>query len=216
LRYVFRSITLRYGFRSHGGIAMTPPRTQPRIAPLAPPYPPAIDAALGAMMPRNSPVEPLRLFRTFVHHPRMAEAMTALGRFVLGRELALDLHDRELVIDRVCARCACEYEWGVHVASFGVRAGLTPEQLDATATGGADSPVWTERDALLVRLVDELHDTATVSDALWSELARRWSAPQLLELLLVAGWYHAIAYLANGARVEPEEWAARFPAPPVA
>jgi hypothetical protein len=24
-------------------------------------------------------------------------------------------------------------------------------------------------------------------------------------------WYHAIAYLANGARVELEPWAARFP-----
>ena len=32
-----------------------------------------------------------------------------------------------------------------------------------------------------------------------------------LALLLVAGWYHAISYLANGARVEREDWAATFP-----
>jgi 4-carboxymuconolactone decarboxylase len=185
--------------------------SQPRIAPLEPPYPPAIDAGLRAMMPRNAPVDPLRLFRTFVHAPAMADAMTALGRFVLGREFALDLHDRELVIHRVCARCRCEYEWGVHAASFGARAGLSAEQLDATVTAGADAPAWGARDALLVRLVDELHDTATVSDALWQELERTWSTEQLLELLLLAGWYHAIAYLANGARVELEPWAARFP-----
>jgi 4-carboxymuconolactone decarboxylase len=190
---------------------MPPSTSQPRIRPLEPPYPPGVEAALRAMMPRNAPVEPLRLFRTFVHAPVMADAMTALGRFVLGRELALDLHDRGLVVHRVCARCRCEYEWGVHAASFAPRAGLSAEQLDATVTAGAGAPAWNARDALLVRLVDELHDTATVADALWQELEATWSTEQLLELLLLAGWYHAISYLANGARVELEPWAARFP-----
>lgn len=190
---------------------MLPSSSQPRIRPLEPPYAPAIEAELRAMMPRSAPVEPLRLFRTFVRAPAMADAMTALGRFVLGRELGLDLHDRELVIHRVCARCRCEYEWGVHAAFFGPRAGLIDAQLDATVTDGPDAPTWSGRDALLVRLVDELHDTASVSDALWEQLAATWSDEQLLELLLLAGWYHAIAYLANGARVELEPWAARFP-----
>ena len=190
---------------------MTPPGLQARIAPLDPPYSPEIDASLRAMMPRNSPIPPLRLFRTLVQDPRLAEAMTALGRFLLGRDCALDMHDRELVIDRVCARCGCEYEWGVHVASYGARAGFSAAQLEATAAAGADSPVWNEREALLVRLVDELHDTARVSDGLWAQLASHWTTPQLLELLLLAGWYHAIAFVGNGARVELEEWAARFP-----
>jgi alkylhydroperoxidase family enzyme len=185
----------------------------PRIPPLEPPHPPDLDARLRAMMPRNSPVPPLALFRMLARHPPLADAMTALGRFVLGRALALDLHDRELVIHRVCARCGCEYEWAVHAASFGARAGLSPEQLAATVAAGADAPVWSPREALLVRLVDELHDTARVSDALWDALARHWSPEQLLELLLIAGWYHAIAYLANGARVPREDWAPRFPAP---
>jgi len=190
---------------------MLPPTSQPRIRPLEPPYDPAVEAGLQAMMPRSAPVEPLRLFRTFVRAPAMADAMTALGRFVLGRELALDLHDRELVIHRVCARCRCEYEWGVHAVFFGPRAGLSAAQLDATVSDGPDAGTWSDRDALLVRLVDELHDTASVSDALWAQLAATWSDEQLLELLLLAGWYHAIAYLANGACVELEPWAARFP-----
>src|SRR4030095_16986960 len=101
--------------------------------------------------------------------------------------------------------------WRVRAASLGAVSGFSAEQLDATVTAGADAPAWGARDALLVRLVDELHDTATVSDALWQELERTWSTEQLLELLLLAGWYHAIAYLANGARVELEPWAARFP-----
>src|SRR5262249_23955757 len=119
-----------YDFRSpRRNPRMAPSTAQPRIHPLEPPYAPAVEAGLQAMMPRSALVEPLRLFRTFVRAPAMADAMTALGRFVLGREFALDLHDREPVIHRVCARCRCEYEWGVHAAFFGPRAGLSATQL---------------------------------------------------------------------------------------
>jgi len=190
---------------------MTTSRDEPRIPPVSPPYEPQVEAALRAMMPRQSPVDPLRLFRTFVRHPRLSDAMHSLGRFVLGRELSVGVRARELLIDRVCARCGCEYEWGVHVASYAARAGLSPEQVEATVTGGADDPVWSSDDRLLVRLVDELHDSAHVSDSLWEDLARRWDPEQLLELLLIVGWYHAIAFIGNGVRVEREEWAARFP-----
>jgi alkylhydroperoxidase family enzyme len=178
--------------------------TAPRIDPVDPPYEPPVAAALAAMMPANSAIEPLKLFRLFARHVPMANAMQ-------GRALAA--RDREIVIHRVCARCGCEYEWGVHAAAFGARVGLDQAQIAATVRGGAEDPAWSPRDRLLIRLVDELHDGATLSDALWSELGAHWSVPEILELLLVAGWYHAISYLANGARVEPEEWAARFPAP---
>ena len=183
-----------------------------RIPPLDPPYAPEVHASLHAMMPAESAIEPLKLFRTFARNLPMSNAMQALGSYVLGRGgRALKSRDREIVIDRVCARCGCEYEWGVHAVAFGARVGLTDEQITATARGGADDPAWSERDRLLIRLVDELHDTATVSDALWAALAREWTEPQLLELLLVAGWYHAISYLANAARVPREDWAPRFP-----
>ena len=187
------------------------PSTAPRIAPATPPYSPDVDEALRAMMPRSGGIEPLRLFRTLVRNLPLATGMRALGSHLLGRGRALDTRDREIVIARTCARCACEYEWGVHVVAFGPRAGLTPEEIDATATGAA---VWTPRDGILVRLVDELHDTGTVSDELWNGLAAHWSDAQLVELLLLVGWYHAISYVANGARVEAEPWAARFPAAP--
>jgi alkylhydroperoxidase family enzyme len=34
---------------------------------------------------------------------------------------------------------------------------------------------------------------------------------QILELIVTAGWYHVIGYVCNGARIELEEWAPRFP-----
>src|SRR5262245_21711023 len=120
----------------------------PRIAPVTPPYDPEVDAVLRAMMPRNTPIEPLKAFRTFARHVPLANAMLALGRFVLGRELSIGMRARELLIDRVCARCGCEYEWGVHATFFGARAGLSAPQLRATRCGSADDAAWTASDAL--------------------------------------------------------------------
>jgi hypothetical protein len=182
----------------------------PRIAPVEPPYPPELDAMLRKWMPPGSPVEPLRLFRTLGVHPELAARMRPLGAGLLGHGL-VPARDREIVIHRTCARAGAEYEWGVHALAYGGPVGLTPAQLHASARGGADDPAWSDGDRLLIRLADELHDGATVSPALWAELAARWTGPQLLELLIIAGWYRLLAYVINGAAVEREPWAPRFP-----
>src|SRR5947209_6610279 len=59
--------------------------------------------------------------------------------------------------------------------------------------------------------VDELHETATLSDATWEQLVASWSIAQILELIIIVGWYHLISFVANAAHVEHEPWAARFP-----
>ena len=137
--------------------------------------------------------------------------MRPLASGLLGHP-SIDPREREIVIHRATARAGAEYEWGVHAVAFGRPLGLTDEQVVATATGRADDPAWSDRDRLLVRLVDELHDTATVSDDLWAALAREWEPPQLLELVVLAGWYRVISQVINAARIELEPWGERFPA----
>ncbi|HEX8648848.1 MAG TPA: carboxymuconolactone decarboxylase family protein [Thermoleophilaceae bacterium] len=182
----------------------------PRIPPLEPPYEPEIEAALRKWMPPGAEAEPLKLFRTLMVHPELASRMRPLGAALLGHP-TVEPREREIVIHRATARAGAEYEWGVHAVAFGRPLGLTDEQIRATARGDADDPAWDERDRLLVRLVDELHDTATVSDELWTALEREWSRPQLLELVVCAGWYRLISQAINAARVELEPWAERFP-----
>jgi alkylhydroperoxidase family enzyme len=185
--------------------------TGPRIAPLEPPYEPAIEAILKKWMPPGSAIEPLALFRTLAVHDELASRMRPLGAGILGHG-RVEPREREIVIHRTCARAGAEYEWGVHVLAFGKPLGLSDEQIAATVDGQAGDSAWSERDALLVRLVDELHDTCELSDELWSALAARYSDDQLLELVVIAGWYRLLSYVINAARVEPEPWAARFPA----
>jgi 4-carboxymuconolactone decarboxylase len=183
----------------------------PRLAPVEPPYPPEVADELARWMPPGAPLDPLLLFRTLVADLPLAQAMLPLGRFLLGRRCAVDRRLRELVIDRVCARMGCEYEWGVHVTAFAAAAGLGDAVVRATVHGRADDPAFGPDDALVVALVDELRDAGRVSDALWRRLAARFTPAQCLELLVLAGWYHVIAFVANGARVALEPWAARFP-----
>jgi alkylhydroperoxidase family enzyme len=180
----------------------------PRVEPLAAPYPPDIQAVFDKLMPPGVP--PLALFTTLARVPRIYDRFRAGSLLDRG---PVSLRHREIVIDRTCARCGCTYEWGVHVAFFAARVGLTPEQVRATVRGPSDDPAWTPEDQLLLRLVDELHDTANLSDPLWQALSTAFSIEQIFELIALAGFYHTVSFFANSLRLEPEPSAAPQPAP---
>jgi len=180
-----------------------------RIAAVEPPYVPEVGEALAQMMPPG--VEPILLFRTFANNLPMTQAMHGWGAYELSRNLSLTMRDREILIDRTCARCGCEYEWGVHTAFFAARVELTDAQVTSLVHGGAGDPCWTApRDRLLVRTADALHDTSTIDDELWRELSAEFDQRQLLDTLLLCGWYHAIAFAANAAGVPLEPGMPRF------
>jgi 4-carboxymuconolactone decarboxylase len=177
-----------------------------RVEPVRPPFPPELQAVFDKIMPPGVP--PLALFTTLARVPRIYERFRAGGLLDRG---PLSLRHREIVIDRTCARCGCAYEWGVHVAFFAERVGLTPEQQRATVHGGPNDPAWGDEERLLVRMVDELHDSAQLSDELWPALAATFSVEQIFELIALVGFYHTVSFLANGLRLTPESYAVPFP-----
>lgn len=179
--------------------------TTPRIAPIDPPYPPEMQADFDKLM-RGAP--PLLLFRTVARNPRVLQRMMAGGLLDRG---SISLRCRELMILRTCARCGAEYEWGVHVAVYGGKAEWTAEQLRASVHGRADDACWSAEDRLVVRLADQLHDTNRVDDALWAAASGHFAADQLVELVMLAGLYHAVSYLINATGVQHEAFAPRFP-----
>lgn len=183
---------------------MPQPSSAQRIAPLDPPYSTSLAETFARVMPPDR--EPLNLFRTMARSTRVLQRMFAGSLLDKG---SISFRDRELVILRTCVRCRSEYEWGVHVTFFADKAMLTPKQVAATLETQV-GPEWSDRDRLLLRLVDELHEGATLSDALWLELEREFDAEQLLEVIALTGYYHTISFLTNGLRIENEPYAARF------
>jgi 4-carboxymuconolactone decarboxylase len=182
----------------------------PRIPPLDPPYPTRIAAMLESWMGPIRDRDPLRIFRTFALHEELAPRTGVLGAGILAHGL-LTPSEREVAIQRTCYLCGAEYEWGVHAAVFAGRNGLDQAQLDSTVNGSADDECWNEREALAFRTADELQQTARVSDQLFESLREHYSDAEILELVIIAGWYRTVSYVINTAEVEPEQWAARFP-----
>jgi len=177
----------------------------PRIAPIDPPYDPDMQAEFDKLM-RGAP--PLLLFRTVARNPRVLQRMMAGGLLDRG---SISLRSRELMILRTCARCGAEYEWGVHVATFGTRAQWTSAQIRSTVHGDAGDTCWNIEDRLVIRLADQLHDTNRVDDTLWQEMLAHFEPDQLVELIMLAGLYHAVSYMVNATGVQHEAFAPRFP-----
>ena len=176
-----------------------------RIAPLEPPYAPQIQAQFDAIM-RGAP--PLTLFRVIAGQPRAWEIFRAGSLLDPG---PLSLREREIVINRTGALTGCEYEWGVHVAIFANAAGFDDEQIRATVLQGADATCWSAAEQALIAAVDALHQRATLSEAEFAALSMHYDDAQILEIMLLCGFYRTVSYIANGLALPLEPNAARFP-----
>ena len=160
---------------------------------------------------------PLNIFRTIVRNEPLAKGFLSLGGHLL-RGKGLPAREREIVILRTGWRAQSEYEFGQHT-TIGLGVGLTPKQIGWLADVG--KPRWSKADAVLVTMVDELCYEDAVSDATWAALAKRWSDEQLMELLVLVGYYRLVSGFLNGAGVAleagtpgwPDGAAARLRAP---
>ncbi len=179
-----------------------------RISPAEPPYSAHVQETLDRLMPPG--VAPLALFTMLARDERLFTKFMSGGLLDKGH---LTLRQREIVIHRVTAQCGSEYEWGVHAAFFADKAGLDASALYSLVHGGAADECWAdESDAMLIRLCDALHKDCSLSDVLWDQAAKDFTAEALLEILMLAGFYRTVSYLTNATALPLESFAARFPA----
>ncbi len=177
-----------------------------RLAPLTAPFPPDAGDVLEKMtfgMPT-----PLALFRTIAHNPRVLDRIRLGGLLDKG---SLSLRQRELMILRTCALCGAEYEWGVHVKIFQPHTGMTDAQIAATVHGNADAPLWREDEGAILALADALHADSRIDDALYARLGKSFSPEQIVELVVLAGFYHTISFAIGAFAIGNEPDAPRFP-----
>ena len=177
-----------------------------RIAAAAAPHSPAIQASLDKIMPPCVP--PLVLFTTLARDERLFGKFFAGGLLDKGH---LTLRQRELVIDRTTALCGSEYEWGVHIALFGSRVGLTTEQVHSLVRGKGNDACWNAEDNLLLDFCDALHAQCTLDDQQWQALRSAFTEEAVLELLMLAGFYRTVSYLTNTLQLPLEAFGTRFP-----
>jgi alkylhydroperoxidase family enzyme len=149
---------------------------------------------------RWSDGQELNIFTTLARHPRLLKRWSAFGGVLLSG--SLPARERELLILRTGLHCGAAYEWGQHVP-IALAAGLTEEEVERVAAGPS-APGWSNDDAVLLHAADELHADSVISDATWAALAERWDHEQLIELCMVVGQYHLVAFTLNSLGVEGE------------
>jgi 4-carboxymuconolactone decarboxylase len=162
-----------------------------------------IARTLSALPPgADAPIGEYNIFRTLARHADLFQSWLPFGGYLLVGGI-LPSTDRELMILRTAVRCRSSYEWGQHVR-ISERMGIERETIDRVAEGpGATG--WTEHQAALLRAVDELHDSARISDETWSTLAQAYDDNQLIELTMLIGQYHMVAFALNSLGVELDE-----------
>lgn len=135
---------------------------------------------------------------TMLRHPEIYRAQV---EYVVQRAKAMTLNPRdlELVILRTGWLCRSDYTWGEHV-NFGKKAGLSSAEIEWLTEGSAATG-WSDRDRALNRLAEELHEDACVSEGTWAVIAQNFTDKQIIELLMMVGFYHEIAFLYNSMRV---------------
>ncbi len=144
---------------------------------------------------------PLNIFGTLAHHPRLLDRFNRFGGFLLNRGL-VPPRERELVILRVGANARSEYEFGQHTL-MGRAAGLSDHEIAALATAPSAHP-WSPGDLDLIAMADELCADDCVGEATFAALAERWDTDQLIELIVVAGFYRLVSGFLNSFGVESD------------
>jgi 4-carboxymuconolactone decarboxylase len=139
---------------------------------------------------------------TILHNQALYDAWRPLARY-LNSSSCITWRERELLILRTAWLCRSDYEWGNHVL-VARKAGLTDTEISAIRHD-AGSAVWNHREALIIRVPDELLRDARLSDKTYAALAQAYDDAQIIEILMLVGHYVMIGYLLNSAHTENDE-----------
>lgn len=129
-------------------------------------------------------------------HPKLAMAFNGFGKHLL-LDNSLPFRPRELIVLRVAWRLKVDFTWHFHVG-YALNAGMTLEEIAAIGEG-PDSPVWQgkEADSAILRAVDELLDSSTISDATWAALEPHYDTHQRMDLVFTIGCYVVLTWSVN-------------------
>ena len=147
---------------------------------------------------RNQRVRETHVFTTLAVHKRVFWPWLSLAGVLLGFG-KLPKRDTELVILRVGHLRRSQYELQHH-RRIAKRRGVDAE-TQAKIFEGTDAEGLTDRQRALLAATDELIDSRTLSPETWQALSRHLDRKQLIEFVMLAGQYDALAATLDALRV---------------
>ena len=137
---------------------------------------------------------PLNVHGLMANHPGLLNAWWNFRNYAV-RGGTLEQRDCELVVLRVAVHLRSWYEWASHV-DRGLAAGLSIEEVERVREG-ADAPGWSDRDAVLLRSIDELIAERGIKPATQRKLSGYFSAQQVMDIIAIHGMYITLGCIIN-------------------
>lgn len=135
-------------------------------------------------------------FLALIHNAELARRMQALGEHLRwGNRLPPPL--LELAVLYTARRWNCQHEWYMH-EKLARKAGLEPRIFEAIAEGREPGGM-TPDEALVYAACRQAHQSGRLDDPTFAALRERFGLDGVLDLLVLNGYYSAMAMVLNTA-----------------
>jgi alkylhydroperoxidase family enzyme len=175
---------------------------KPRIDPLKPEElgPDAGDIIAGLLAAQSSKgtTQVPEFIATMLRHRDLFQRQVDMSTQLFKG--ALPFRDTELVLLRISWLCRAPFVFGQHVQTSKRVCGFTSDDIERIVAG-SNAAGWDERSRAILRAAEELHETSSISDATWAQLEAELDEKQLIELPILVGHIHGVAYVQNALQV---------------
>ncbi len=152
---------------------------------------------------------PGNVLGTLMHNPRTLG--TFLDYWVTSKsEMGFPVREQELIILRMGFLYKCDYVWRHHVP-VAREFGVTEEEIAAVRTSPL-LPVFSKREAVLLKLTDEMVEQRTVRSEVWEECKGVLSKSEWIDMATIVSQYVLFALVNNSMQVQLEAPLREIPA----
>ena len=143
------------------------------------------------------------IFKVLAHHPKLVKRWTPFAGHILGKQ-TLPFRDRELLILRIGWLNQAEYEFAQHEL-IAKRGGVSDADI-ARLKEGPKAAGWSEHEAALLQVADDLFDSSVVSDETWEAMSKHYSTEQLMDAVFTVGQYNLVSWALNSFGVPLDDF----------
>jgi len=168
----------------------------PRVPPVQPGSKPALAAIEARILAARGAISPL--YRVLLNSRPLVEGWEALLT-AIRQQTSIPAGLRELIILRVAVLNGAPYEFEAHLP-HARRAGIGEEKLSAIRESG-DDPALDDAERTVIRVTDAMTREIEVPDALYRELAARFDATEIVELIATVAAYNMVSRFLVALRI---------------
>jgi hypothetical protein len=178
--------------------------TTPRVQPIE-------KVAVKARERMKGPAYAVNVVATLATNRLVSRGLGGLAQALLF-DGSVSPRQREIVILRMGWNCQAVYEFGQHTL-FGRDVGLTDDEIYLITRPIAHGS-WSDAEAALLQMTDDLWTDDCVSDATWAELGTHFNQSEVLEFMGAALCYRMVSGLLNSCGVQLDDGVPGWPERP--